>query len=59
MGKWFTERTNVATAKPKFPGHYQPHLPADLGFYDLRLPEVRAAQTERAVQRKLTDQPQR
>lgn len=31
-----------------FPGHYQPHLPADLGFYDLRLPEARAAQAELA-----------
>jgi hypothetical protein len=31
-------------ARPLFRGHYQPHLPADLGFYDLRLPEVREAQ---------------
>jgi len=47
-GKGFTEWTNVARAKPLFPGHYQPHIPADLGFYDLRLPEVRQAQADLA-----------
>jgi lipopolysaccharide biosynthesis protein len=47
-GKGFTEWANVAKAKPLFKGHYQPHLPADLGFYDLRLPEARLAQADLA-----------
>ena len=40
---------SVVRARPRFPGHYQPHLPADLGFYDLRLPEARTAQAELAA----------
>jgi lipopolysaccharide biosynthesis protein len=47
-GKGFTEWTNTAKAKPRFPGHYQPHVPSDLGFYDLRLEESRIAQAELA-----------
>jgi hypothetical protein len=47
-GNGFTEWTNVAKAKPLFNGHYQPKIPADLGFYDLRLSEVREEQAKMA-----------
>lgn len=47
-GEGFTEWINVVQAKPLFKGHYQPHIPADLGFYDLRLPEVREMQADYA-----------
>ncbi len=47
-GPGFTEWTNVARSKPLFRGHEQPRIPADLGFYDLRLAETREAQAQLA-----------
>jgi lipopolysaccharide biosynthesis protein len=49
-GQGFTDWVNVARARPRFRGHYQPHIPADLGFYDLRLEETRVAQAEMAAE---------
>lgn len=47
-GKGFTEWTNVGKSRPLFRGHEQPRVPADLGYYDLRIPEVRDAQAKMA-----------
>lgn len=54
FGKGFTEWTSVTKAKPLFKGHVQPKLPADLGFYDLRLPQVREEQVKLAKEAGIT-----
>ena len=48
-GPGFTEWRNVVGARPLFEGHYQPRIPRDFGFYDLRIPEVREAQARAAL----------
>lgn len=53
-GKGFTEWTNVGKAKKLYPGHYQPKVPSELGYYDLRLQESRQAQADLAKEAGIT-----
>jgi O-antigen biosynthesis protein len=53
-GRGFTEWTVVARSKPLYPGHRQPHLPGELGFYDLRVPETRYRQARLAREHGIT-----
>ncbi len=53
-GRGFTEWNVVASSHPLYPGHRQPDLPGELGFYDLRVPETRYLQARLAREHGIT-----
>ena len=48
FGKGFTEWFKSTKAIPQFTGHYQPHLPIDVGFYNLSHDDTMYRQIELA-----------
>ena len=48
FGKGFMEWYNVTKCIPQFTGHYQPHLPIDVGFYNLTHDDIMYRQIELA-----------